>query len=318
MTALEKFEHQPVLLAEVLAALAPHTGGLYLDGTLGGAGHAEAILLAAPGARLIGLDQDETALAAARRRLQPYQERVQLVHINFAQMGEALAALGYQGAVLDGVLLDIGTSSPQLDTAERGFSYAADKDAALDMRMNRKTKLTAAHIVNTWPEAELCRILYEYGEEKWAKRIAAFIVAERAAAPIQTTLQLVSVIKKAVPKGAREPDQHPAKRSFQALRIVVNDELVVLEQGLEAAKELLKPGGRIAVIDFHSLEDRIVKEKFRYWASACVCPKQLPICVCGHQKEVKIISRRPIEASAAEVEQNPRARSAKLRVAEKL
>jgi 16S rRNA (cytosine1402-N4)-methyltransferase len=215
-----------------------------------------------------------------------------------------------------GVLLDIGVSSSQLDTADRGFSYL--KDGPLDMRMDHNSGLTAATIVNTWEEAELTRIFYQYGEERWAKRIAAFITAERAINPIKTTLQLVSVIKKAVPKGARAADLHPATRCFMALRIAVNDELTALEQGLEAAKDLLAAGGRLAVICFHSLEDRIVKEKFHYWASACVCPSQLPVCVCAHQPEVKIINRRPIMASAEEIAQNPRARSAKLRVAEKL
>ncbi|MCL2495978.1 MAG: 16S rRNA (cytosine(1402)-N(4))-methyltransferase RsmH [Clostridiales bacterium] len=313
---MEAFAHQPVLLDEVLAALSPRSGGLYLDGTIGGAGHAEAILLAAPGARLIGLDQDEAALAASGQRLKPYHDRVYLRRSNFAQMAQALGELGFFGEVLDGVLLDIGVSSPQLDEVTRGFSYM--QNAPLDMRMDRQRELTAADIVNNWRETELTYLLYEYGEEKWAKRIAAFIVAQRAISPIETTLQLVSVIKKAVPKGAREKDQHPAKRSFQALRIAVNDELTALEAGLTAAKELLKSGGRLAVISFHSLEDRIIKEKFRYWASSCICPNEFPVCVCGHKAEMKIINRRPVEARAAEVENNPRSRSAKLRVAEKI
>jgi len=312
----EPFAHQPVLLAEVLTALRPQAGGLYLDATIGGAGHAAAILQAAPGARLIGLDQDEIALAAARQKLKPDHKRVYLHYSNFARMAQALDELGFNGEVLDGILLDIGVSSPQVDEAARGFSYM--QDGPLDMRMDRQAGLSAADIVNKWRETELADILYEYGEEKWAKRIAAFIVAQRAVSPIETTLQLVSVIKKAVPKGAREKDQHPAKRSFQALRIAVNDELTALASGLDAAKGLLKNGGRLAVISFHSLEDRIIKEKFRYWASACVCPKELPVCVCGHKAEIKIINRRPIEAQAAEIANNPRSRSAKLRVAEKI
>ena len=310
------FYHQPVLLAETLAALKPRAGGLYVDGTVGGAGHAEAILRAAPDIRLVGLDRDETALAAAAARLAPFGERVQLYCSNFAQIEQALFALGWSKTALAGVLLDIGVSSAQLDTAERGFSYM--QDGPLNMSMDICHSLTAATIVNTWAEADLCRILYEYGEERWAKRIAAFIVAERTLAPIETTLQLVNVIKKAVPKGAREADQHPAKRSFMALRIVVNDELTSLRHGLDAAKKLLETGGRLAVISFHSLEDRIVKEKFNYWASACVCPPGLPVCVCGHKPEMRIINRRPIVAAAEETAQNPRARSAKLRAAEKL
>jgi 16S rRNA (cytosine1402-N4)-methyltransferase len=312
----EEFSHQPVLLAETLAALKPRAGGLYVDGTVGGAGHAEALLRSAPDIRLIGLDRDKTALQAAAARLALFGERIQLYHSNFAQIKQALFALAGPNARPAGILLDIGVSSPQLDTAERGFSYM--KDGPLDMRMDSDAALTAAAIINTWEEAELARIFYEYGEERWAKRIAAFIVAGRALAPIETTLQLVNLIKNAVPRGAREADQHPAKRCFMAARIAVNDELTALEQGLDAAKEVLETGGRLAVISFHSLEDRIVKEKFHYWARACVCPPQLPVCVCGHQPEMKIVNRRPIVAQDAEIARNPRARSAKLRVAEKL
>lgn len=316
MNGLE-FAHQPVLLQEVLAGLQVQVGGLYLDGTVGGGGHAAAILAAgAADTHLIGLDQDEAALQAAAQHLAPYAGRFTLLKSNFANMGEALEGLGYGPASLDGVLLDIGVSSYQLDTPERGFSYM--QDAPLDMRMDQSQALTAAEIVNTWEEAELARIFYEYGEEKWAKRIAAFIIAERAETPICSTMQLVRVIKKAVPVGARDPEQHPAKRCFQSLRIIVNDELGVLERGLESAKTLLKPGGRLAVISFHSLEDRIVKEKYRYWASGCVCPKELPVCICGHQPEVCIINKKPITAGSAELQQNHRARSAKLRLAERL
>ncbi|MCL1905839.1 MAG: 16S rRNA (cytosine(1402)-N(4))-methyltransferase RsmH [Clostridiales bacterium] len=311
-----QFYHLPVLLAETLAALKPCGGGLYIDGTVGGAGHAEALLRLAPDIRLIGLDRDEEALKAAAARLAPFEDRVQLYHSNFSQIKQALAALGFSETQVSGVLLDIGVSSHQLDTAERGFSYM--QDGPLDMRMDSAASLTAADIVNTWEEGELSRVLYEYGEERWARRIAAFIVAERAFAPIKTTMQLVGVIKKAVPKGAREADQHPAKRSFMALRIVLNDELTELNRGLEAAKDLLKKGGRLAVISFHSLESRIVKEKFRYWASSCVCPPELPVCVCGHKPEVKIINRRPVVAGAEELKINLRAKSAQLRAVEKL
>ena len=312
----EEFYHQPVLLAETLAALKPRAGGLYVDGTVGGAGHAQALLQQAPDIRLIGLDQDETALKAAAARLAPFGERVQLYHSNFTQIKQVLFALGWSATPLAGVLLDLGVSSPQLDTAQRGFSYM--KNGPLDMRMDRNTSITAADIVNTWEEAELARILYEYGEEKWAKRIAAFIVAERQLAPIETTLQMVSVIKKAVPKGAREADQHPAKRSFMALRIAINNELTALSQGLDSAQELLEKGGRLAVISFNSLEDRIIKDKFNYWARSCVCPPQFPVCVCGHTPEMKVINRRPVVAGKEETTQNPRAKSAKLRAAEKL
>lgn len=328
----EGFYHQPVLLKETLAALKLSAKGLYVDGTVGGAGHAKAMLQAAPGIRLIGLDKDETALTVATARLAPFGERVQIYHSSFAQMKQALSALGWSETPLSGVLLDIGVSSPQLDTAKRGFSYM--QDGPLDMRMDAKKpeardqriegdrssscSLTAADIVNGWEEKEIARILWEYGEERWAKRIAAFIVAERAIVPIETTLQLVGVIKKAVPKGAREAGQHPAKRSFMALRIAVNDELEELRQGLDAAQKLLKTGGRLVVISFHSLEDRIVKDKFNNWARGCICPPELPVCVCGHRPEMKIVTRRPIMAGVEEIAQNPRARSAKLRVAEKL
>jgi len=311
-----EYFHQPVLLKETLAVLKPRAGGLYVDGTIGGAGHAEAVLLAAPNITLIGLDRDETALAAARARLAPFGKRVRLYHSNFSQIKQVISHLGYTEAAVDGVLLDIGVSSPQVDEAKRGFSYM--KDGPLDMRMDNRLVLTAAMIVNNWEEADLKRLLYEKGEEKWAQRIAAFIIAERTIAPINTTFQLVSVIKKAIPKGAREKDQHPAKRSFMALRCQVNDEFNELGQGLQATIEVLKTGGRAAVISFHSLEDRIIKEKFNYWASTCVCPPELPLCVCGHKPKIKLINRKPIIAGAEEKEQNPRARSAKLRAAEKL
>ena len=312
----QEYFHQPVLLKETLAALAPRAGGLYVDGTVGGGGHAKALLQQAPDIHLIGLDRDKTALRAAAERLAPFGARVQLYYSNFTQIKQALAVLGWPDKAPAGVLLDLGISSPQVDTPERGFSYM--QDGPLNMRMDNSSSLTAAQIVNTWEEAELTRIFYEYGEERWAKRIAATIAVNRETAPIETTLQLVRIIKKAVPKGAREADQHPAKRCFMALRIVVNDELTSLIQGLTAAKELLEKGGRLAVISFHSLEDRIVKERFAFWNSACVCPPQLPVCVCGHQPEMKLINRRPIMAGAEEIAHNPRARSAKLRVAEKL
>ena len=311
------FNHKPVLVEQVLACLAVHPAGLYLDATVGGGGHAAAILAAgAPDAYLVGLDQDQDALAAAAQTLAPYNDRVQLLYSNFANMQNAVAEAGFGAQSFDGVLMDIGVSSHQLDTAERGFSF--QQDAPLDMRMDRQTPLTAAIIINTWDEAELTRIFYECGEENWARRIARFIIAEREEAPIQTTGELVEIIKKAIPQGAREKDKHPATRTFQALRITVNDELGVLERGLDSAKELLKPGGRLAVISFHSLEDRIIKEKFRLWARSCICSKQLPVCICNHQPEIRLVTRKPRTADAKELTENPRSRSAKLRAAEKL
>ncbi|MBR5429867.1 MAG: 16S rRNA (cytosine(1402)-N(4))-methyltransferase RsmH [Firmicutes bacterium] len=309
------FSHVPVLAGPVLTALAPRDGGTYIDGTLGGAGHSSLILeQSAPGGFLLGIDRDDDALRAAGERLQPFAGRFALVKGNYADMAELARQQGVTAA--DGVLLDIGVSSYQLDEAERGFSYS--QDAPLDMRMDRSQALTAAAVVNTASAAELSRILYVYGEEKWAARIAAFIVEERARRPLETTGQLVEIIKKAVPAGARDREQHPAKRSFQALRIAVNGELDALRQGLAAAIGLLKPGGVLAVITFHSLEDRIVKDCFRLHAADCICPPRQPVCTCGHRADVKLYNRRPITASAAEVADNPRSRSANLRAVIKL
>ena len=309
-----EFVHQSVLLRPAVEALAVRPDGIYLDGTLGGAGHSFEIAARLTTGRLIGLDRDEVALAAARQRLQPYIDRVTLVHSNFAQLSQVLDRL--EIPAVDGMLFDLGVSSPQLDDAERGFSYM--HDAPLDMRMDRSGGLTAYEVVNTWPEAELKRILYTYGEERYAPRIAAAIEKRRAEKPIETTLELAEIIRGAMPPQALREKQHPAKRSFQAIRIAVNDELTAVEQMLTAAVDRLNPGGRLAVITFHSLEDRIVKSAFQAAAQGCTCPKEFPVCVCGKTPKVRILTRHPIVADEAELAENPRARSAKLRVAERI
>ena len=299
----------------MLQALSPKSGGVYVDGTLGGAGHAGLILTAsAPDGELIGFDRDEEAIAVARERLSVFGGRVRIIHRNFAGIAQALAEIGVDG--IDGFVLDLGVSSHQLDRDERGFSFM--HDAPLDMRMDRSSGQSAADLVNTLPEAELYRIISEYGEERWAKRVASFIVKARDERPIETTLELVDVIKGAIPKAKWEERLHPATRTFQALRIAVNEELKSLEEGLQGLLSLLKQGGRGAVISFHSLEDRIVKEGFRAAATACTCPKELPICICGRVPRFKLVTRKPITAGEAEVAANPRSRSAKLRVVEKI
>ena len=296
------FGHRPVLLDECVEGLAIHPDGIYLDGTLGRAGHSwEIVRRLNAGGRLIGLDRDETALEAARQRLAPYMDRVTLVHSNFSRVAEVLNELGIPA--VDGMLFDLGVSSPQLDDAQRGFSYM--HDAPLDMRMDRTAGLTARTVVNEWSYEELRRILYEYGEERYAPAIARRIVAAREEAPIETTGQL------------REK-QHPAKRSFQALRIAVNGELEELTAMLRGAASRLAPGGRLAVITFHSLEDRIVKKTMQELATGCTCPPNFPVCVCGKKPTVRLVNRKPIVCGPAELTYNPRARSAKLRVAEKL
>ena len=309
------FAHIPVLAAQTLAALAPKSGGVYIDGTLGGAGHSSLILeQSAPDGFLLGIDRDDDALQAASERLAPFDGRFTLVKGNFADMDELARQSGIDAA--DGVLLDIGVSSYQLDEGSRGFSY--NQDAPLDMRMDRSQGLTAEQLVNEASAEELTRILYEYGEEKWAARIAEFIAAERSRGRIESSGRLVEIIKKAVPAGARDKDQHPAKRTFQALRIAVNGELEALSAGLEAAIGLLRPGGRLAVITFHSLEDRIVKDCFRLHATDCICPPRQPVCTCGHKADIKLYNRKPITADDKELADNPRSRSANLRVAVKL
>ena len=308
------YGHKPVLLDECLEALAIKPDGIYLDGTLGRAGHSLEIVKRLTTGRLIGIDRDETAIAAAQERLADYADRVTLVHSNFDRVGEILDELGIDGA--DGMLFDLGVSSPQLDDAERGFSYR--HDAPLDMRMDRTAALCAREVVNEWSYEELRRILFAYGEERYAPLIAKHIVQKREEAPIETTLQLAQIIKAAMPPSALREKQHPAKRSFQAIRIAVNGELDALPPMLEAAADKLHTGGRLAVISFHSLEDRVIKQTMQALATGCTCPPNFPVCVCGKKPKMKLISRKPIVSGEAELAYNPRARSAKLRVAEKL
>ena len=311
---MSEFYHVSVLLDECIHALNIKPDGIYVDGTLGGAGHSSQIAARLTTGRLIGIDRDPKALKAAGERLAPFGDRVTLVHSNFSQLDEVLDNLGIEG--VDGILLDLGVSSPQLDEAERGFSYMAD--APLDMRMNSEDSLTAFEVVNTWPKEELRRILYEYGEERYAPQIAAAIDRRRAQMPIKTTLELVDVIRSAMPPAALREKQHPAKRSFQAIRIAVNDELGAVGRVLEVAVPKLNRGGRLAIITFHSLEDRLVKNGMASNAKGCTCPPSFPVCVCGNKPKVKLISKKPIVSGEAELERNPRARSAKLRVCEKL
>lgn len=309
-----EFVHRSVLLEECIQGLNIRPEGIYLDGTLGGAGHSSEIVKRLTTGRLIGVDRDTVALEAAAKRLEPWQDRVTLVHANFKDIDRILGDLGLSR--IDGMLFDLGVSSPQLDDGERGFSYMAD--APLDMRMNREDRLTAYEVVNLWSREELRRILYEYGEERYAPQIAAAIDRKRQQSPIETTLQLVDVIRGALPAQALREKQHPAKRSFQAIRIAVNDELGSVREMLEAAIPHLAPGGRLAVITFHSLEDRIVKTAFAAAAKGCTCPPEFPVCVCGKKPQVKLITRKPIVSGSEELEENPRARSAKLRICERL
>lgn len=308
------YGHVPVLLHECLDALALRPDGVYVDGTLGRAGHSLEIAKRLTTGRLIGIDRDETAITAAEERLADYMDRVTLVHSNFDRVGEILDELGLDGA--DGMLFDLGVSSPQLDEAERGFSYM--QDAPLDMRMDRGAPLTARDVINDWSYEELRRILYEYGEERYAPVIARHICRAREQAPIERTGELVDIIKSAMPPQALREKQHPAKRSFQALRIAVNGELDALPPMLEAAVSHLHTGGRLAVISFHSLEDRIIKKSLQDMATGCTCPPNFPVCVCGKKPRIRLVSRKPIVAGEAELERNPRSRSAKLRVAEKV
>ncbi len=308
------FHHVSVMPEECLEALAIQPGGIYVDGTLGGAGHSFLILSRlTEGGKLIGIDRDETALAAAKERLAPFGDQAILVHSNFCRLGAVLDDLGIEK--VDGVLLDLGVSSPQLDDGARGFSYMAD--APLDMRMDRGDRLTAQEVVNDWPYEELRRILYDYGEERYAPQIAAAICRRREQKPVQTTLELVEIIRSAMPPAALREKQHPAKRSFQAIRIAVNDELGAVRQVIDAAIPRLKTGGRLAIITFHSLEDRIVKNAMADAAKGCICPPEFPVCVCGRKPQVRLVNKKPITATQEELAANPRARSAKLRVCEK-
>ncbi len=313
------FHHLPVLLSECLDGLNLRPDGAYLDCTLGGAGHSSEILKRlGEGGLLVGIDRDADAIEAASARLAAIETpaRFACLRGNFHDAPALLEAAGLPHA-FDGILVDLGVSSHQLDERERGFSY--HDDAALDMRMDRSQALTARQIVNEWSEDELTRVLRDYGEERWARQIARVICDRRRAAPIETTGQLVSVIDAAIPKKLRQGDgSHPARRTFQALRIAVNDELDPLESALRTLVGRLRPGGRLCVITFHSLEDRIAKNTFRNLADPCTCPKSFPVCVCGKKPAVKLVTRKPITASGAELEHNPRARSASLRIVEKL
>lgn len=308
-----EFHHISVLLNECIESLNIKPDGIYVDGTLGGAGHSYEICKRLTTGRLIGIDQDMNAINAATKRLEEFKDKVTLVHSNFSNIKKVFEDLGIEKA--DGFLLDIGVSSHQLDEAERGFSYM--QDAPLDMRMDTSRSLSAYEVVNEYSEKELNDIIFEYGEERWAKRIAKFIVAERKVKPITTTYELVDVIKKAVPKGARKDGPHPAKRTFQAIRIEVNGELDVLKTAINDMTDLLNPKGRLAIITFHSLEDRIVKNEFRKQENPCTCPIEFPVCMCNKVSKGKVITRKPILPSEEELLENHRARSAKLRVFER-
>ncbi|MBO5355133.1 MAG: 16S rRNA (cytosine(1402)-N(4))-methyltransferase RsmH [Clostridia bacterium] len=309
----QNFSHRSVLLEECIQSLAIRPDGIYVDGTAGGGGHSFAIASALTTGSLIAIDRDEAAILAASERLAPLGERARVVRSNFSDVTSVLDTLHIDQ--IDGLLLDLGVSSHQFDEADRGFSYR--NDAPLDMRMDRRQAKSAYDVINTYSEEELRRILYEYGEEKFAPRIAARIVKERELAPIQTTNQLSELIKSAIPVAARDGG-HPAKRSFQAIRIEVNGELDVIEPTIEQAIARMKKGGRLAIITFHSLEDRIVKQAYQKLALGCTCPKSFPVCVCGNKPKIRILTKKPILPSENELAENPRSHSAKLRVAEKL
>lgn len=308
-----EFKHYSVMLRETIDGLRVKPGGIYADGTLGGGGHSYEILSRAENVRLIGIDQDTEALAAAKKRLERFGENVTFVHDNFRNISAVLDGAGVDK--IDGAVLDLGVSSYQLDNADRGFSYM--HDAPLDMRMDRSTELTAFDVVNGYSEDRLAEIFYAYGEEKWSRRIAKFIEDRRKDKPINTTFELTETIKAAIPKGARRDVAHPEKRVFQAIRIEVNGELSVLKTALTDFVNRLNPGGRLSVITFHSLEDRIVKQTFAELATGCTCPPEFPVCVCGGKPKIKIITRKPILPSDTELSENSRSKSAKLRVCEK-
>ncbi|MCI8915148.1 MAG: 16S rRNA (cytosine(1402)-N(4))-methyltransferase RsmH [Oscillospiraceae bacterium] len=308
------YTHKPVLLRECLDGLNIRPGGIYVDGTLGRAGHSLEIAKRLSAGRLIAVDRDQAALDAAPARLEGCLDRVTLVRGNFGDLADILASLGVAG--VDGMLFDLGVSSPQLDDGSRGFSYL--QDAPLDMRMDQSAPLTARDVVNGWSQEELRRILWQYGEERYSGPIAAAMVREREREPIETTGQLAELIRSAMPAKARREKQHPAKRSFQAIRIAVNDELGEVERLLGSALDVLNPGGRVAIISFHSLEDRLVKTAFGAWAKGCTCPPDFPVCVCGRTPRARLVGRRPITPGEEELNENARARSAKLRIAEKL
>lgn len=309
------FSHRSVLLDECIESLNIKPDGIYVDGTAGGGGHSlEIVKRLDKGGKLIAIDRDDAAIAAATERLRDYSDRVIFVRNNFSSAADVCRELGIEK--IDGILLDLGVSSYQLDTAERGFTH--NTDAPLDMRMDRRNDLDAYTVVNTYSQNELKRVIWEYGEERFAPKIAAAIVRRREIKPIESTGELVDIIKSAIPASAREGGHHPAKRTFQAIRIEVNGELDAIEPTIRSVGDILSPGGRIAIITFHSLEDRIVKQTYLDMASGCNCPKSLPICVCGRAPKVKVLTKKPILPSDRELEENPRSRSAKLRVAEKL
>ena len=307
-------EHTPVLLRECIEGLNIKPGGVYVDGTLGYGGHTAEIAKKLRAGRLIAIDRDSNAVDEAAGRLSMYKDILTTVNGNFRDISKILDMLEVDR--VDGMLFDFGVSSPQLDDSERGFSYM--QDAKLDMRMNRREELTAFEAVNYWPEDRLRKVFYEYGEERYAGLIARAIARKRSASPIETTYDLNAVIISAIPASARREEQHPSKRCFQALRIAVNDELNAISDMLDSAPDRLNPGGRICAISFHSLEDRLIKTSFATHASGCVCPKDFPVCICGKIPTLKVITKKPIFASDAESERNPRARSAKLRIAEKI
>ena len=310
-----QFSHIPVLLDETLELLAPARGGIFVDGTLGGGGHAEAVLSRLPETgRLIGIDRDWEAVRAAGDRLSSYGDRFTALHGNFFDMGALLSEIGVTS--VDGILLDLGVSSHQLDTQERGFSYKSE--APLDMRMDQEAALSARDVVNTYPEAELARVIWTYGEERFSRRIAERICRAREQSPIETTLQLAQIVRDAIPAKYRNEPQHPARRTFQALRIEVNNELGGLDRAVEQACDLLQKGGRLCIITFHSLEDRIVKQAFRRFENPCTCPPSAPICICGKEPKAKILTKKPLTASQEEESRNSRSTSAKLRCIEKI
>lgn len=309
-----EFKHISVLYNETISGMNIRDGGIYVDGTLGGGGHSMGILSSARDVRLIGIDQDPEAMEAAGRRLAPFGDSVSLVNRNFSEIKSILKELDIDG--IDGAVLDLGVSSYQLDNAERGFSYM--HNSRLDMRMDKDNPKSAYEVINEYSPDELKRIFYEYGEEKWSARVAQFIAEKRAQKPIETTFELVDIIKAAIPKKVRAEGSHPAKRIFQAVRIEVNNELGILRPAVNDIVEALKPGGRIAVITFHSLEDRIIKNAFTELATGCICPKSFPVCVCNRQPVVKVITKKPILPTRQEEIDNSRSKSAKLRIAEKL
>lgn len=311
---MAEFTHAPVLLNECIEGLDIKPDGIYVDGTLGRAGHSSEIIKRLEDGRLIGIDRDMTAIIEAGEKLRQYGDRFTAVHGNFSRIGEILDDLGIDK--VDGMLFDLGVSSPQLDDGERGFSYMTD--APLDMRMDRDQSLTAYEIVNTWSEEELRRILFDYGEERYSPKIAAEICRRREKSPIGTTTELAEIIKSAMPAKALREKQHPAKRSFQAIRIAVNDELGEVSDMLDTAADRLKIGGRLCVISFHSLEDRLVKNAIRRREQGCTCPKNFPVCVCGFVQTLKSVTRKPITPTDEELESNPRSRSAKLRIAQRV